>query len=343
MLMQNTASAIILTAGDARQVCLVEWLQHLLAGQLQTFCPLSGDASFRRYFRATTRTPCATSYVVMDAPPAREDCVPFVAIARALHRQGLKVPEVYAWDQENGFLLLSDFGDALYLNELKAQNADILYGAAFSALFRLQAVQSIPGYALPLYDAALYQKEMDLFSQWYLQQYLRYIPSERQQAQLQQSFDFLIQVNQEQPQVFVHRDYHSRNLLVLPSGEVGILDFQDGVRGPITYDLMSLLRDCYIDWPLQRVEHWVLWYKQELERQGRLQGVEDATFLRWFFLSGLQRHLKCFGIFARLHLRDGKSGYLQYLPRLFRYAVEVCNRYAELAPLHRFLVEYAQP
>jgi N-acetylmuramate 1-kinase len=308
---------------------LQDWLAQAAMGASWTLAPLAGDASFRRYYRAHIDK---ISYVLMDAPPDREGCHPFVSIAETFKAQGIGVPVVHAKDLERGFLLLSDLGDRLYSQELTKDSAGELYGRAFDTLLRIAACPRIEGYLLPQYGADLLQAEMNLFSEWYLAKYKNQDVNKRERDVLLPLFSCLIDNALQQPQVCVHRDYHSRNLLVCDDA-VGVLDFQDAVYGPITYDLVSLLKDCYIAWPLSYVTQWVENYYQRLQHQGFLQDCSLLQFTRWFDLMGLQRHLKCLGIFSRLHFRDQKSAYLADIPRVLAYVKNVCQQYPEFSSL----------
>lgn len=292
--------------------------------------PASADASFRRYFRVQQGD---ESYVLMDAPPEQEDCGPFVRVSGLFLALGLHVPEILASDLGQGFLLLSDLGTRLYLDELNDSNVDRLYGDALGALATLQSCG--PDSGLPPYDRKLLLSEMSLFRDWLLGRHLDLALDGNGQESLQQAFERLADNALEQPQVCVHRDYHSRNLMLSARHNPGILDYQDAVTGPVTYDLVSLLRDCYISWPRQRVEDWALGYYELAAQTGILQPGElnEQQFLKWFDWMGVQRHLKAAGIFARLNYRDGKPGYMDDIPRTLGYVVEVCSRYAELAAL----------
>jgi len=302
--------------------------------------PASGDASFRRYFRVTL--PDGGSRIAMDAPPEREDCRPFVAVARALRELGLNAPEIHAEDLEQGFLLLDDLGSCPYLDALRDEAAvERLYGDALSALVVIQACG--PRGGLPPYDRKLLLSEMALFRHWLLGEKLGLELTPAEGFMLDAAFDLLADNALEQPQVCVHRDYHSRNLMVTPSPNPGILDFQDAVIGPVTYDLVSLLRDCYIRWPRERVEEWAMGYFHLAVQSGVLRPEDEGNFLRWFDLMGIQRHLKAAGIFARLDRRDGKPGYLKDIPRTLGYIVEVAASYPELKPLGRFVAERVAP
>ncbi|MBI5461213.1 MAG: phosphotransferase, partial [Gammaproteobacteria bacterium] len=293
--------------------------------------PASADASFRRYFRATTAD---ASYIVMDAPPDKEDMGPFLKVDAMLLDIGLNVPRVLAADIERGFYLLSDLGDEHYLHALTAETVQRLYGDALGALLVIQAQGPQAG-ELPAYDRPLLLREMDLFRDWLVGRHLNMTLDAEQTDMLGRCVDLLARSALEQPQVCVHRDYHSRNLMVTPQNTPGILDFQDAVIGPVTYDLVSLLRDCYIDWPRAQVEDWALGYCELALQSGvlRPEQADERQFLHWFDWMGVQRHLKAAGIFARLYRRDGKPGYLGDIPRTLGYVVDVASRYPQLAGL----------
>ncbi len=314
------------------------WLRHDLGLADYEITPASADASFRRYFRVQLPE---ESRIVMDAPPEREDSHPFVTLARRLRAIGLHVPEIYAEALDRGFLLLSDLGTRQYLDELNPESVERLYGDALGALAALQACGPQAG-ELPPYDRALLAREMALFRDWLLVRHLGLTLSEAEEQMLERLFERLIENALEQPQVAVHRDYHSRNLMVNRHNP-GILDFQDAVWGPVTYDLVSLLRDAYIAWPRAQVEGWVVGYHDLALDHGILQAPAEAQFLRWFDLMGLQRHLKVAGIFARLNHRDGKAGYLKDIPRTVGYLQEVAADYGEMAPLAEFIAERVMP
>jgi len=306
------------------------WLKSLPGMDEFSFEPASGDASFRRYFRIRLAD---RSYVAMDAPPEKEDIDPFMGIARAYEAIGLNVPHIHAIDRQRGFLLLEDLGDTLYLDKLTPDNADRLYGDALGALATLQACGPVEG--LPLYDRDLLLREMELFREWLVGGLLELELSAEEQGMLDGTFDALAESALGQPQVSVHRDFHSRNLMVTSSHNPGILDFQDAVVGPVTYDLVSLLRDCYISWPASRVEAWARGYFELAVQSGVLRPEHEAFFPGWFDLMGVQRHLKASGIFARLDIRDAKPGYLKDIPRTLGYILELEGRY----PLLRGLVD----
>lgn len=308
------------------------------AGELRT---VSGDASFRRYFRL----PLAQgALIAVDAPPDKENSRPFVAIARALRAHGVHVPEVVAVDFDQGFMLLEDLGDVLLRQRLEAGSADRLYTQAMHTLLHLQGCSEVPGHALPPYDRQRLLDEMCLLRDWFVARYLALELDTAQQAVLANAFALIAASVQAQPQVFVHRDYHSRNLMLLPDGEIGVIDFQDAVTGPITYDLVSLLRDAYVVWPAADVTRWVRRFAQLLRAERRLApGVDDAMFQRWFDWMGAQRHLKVVGIFARLSLRDGKHAYLEDIPRVYDYLLAELQPYPDLRALFGLLREVLLP
>lgn len=310
---------------------LQAWVKHVLPEPLHALAPASADASFRRYFRATT---AGGSYIVMDAPPDHEDCRPYIHVARLFRAAGANTPEILAEDLEQGFLLLTDFGNTTYLQALTTDDADRLYRDANEALIRIQAA-SRPG-RLPEYDRDSLLRELELFPTWYLGRHLGLELTPGQRQVLEDSFALILANNLAQPRVFVHRDWHSRNLMVTEPNP-GVLDFQDAVFGPITYDLVSLYKDAYISWEEERVLDWVIRY-WELARQVALPVHADfAAFWRDFEWMGVQRHLKVLGIFARLYHRDGKDGYLKDMPLVMHYLRQACERYAALHPLLRLL------
>ncbi|HEY5717455.1 MAG TPA: phosphotransferase [Motiliproteus sp.] len=331
---------------DSRQQGLQQWVGQQLAQLGVDLEPgwslevVSGDASFRRYFRVRSHN---LSWIAVDAPPDKEDSHPFVAIAHAWQPLEIHVPVVHAVDFDAGYMLLSDLGDELYLPHLNAASADELYRKALLTLTHIQQCRAIGERPLPPYDKALLQREVDLFSDWFIPQLLQLNLSEAEQHTLQGAYEVLIGSALEQPQVCVHRDYHSRNLMLTESGTPGVIDFQDAVWGPLTYDLVSLLRDCYIDWPDDLVRGWALNYATQAVEAGIIAPVEDRLFLRWFDLMGMQRHLKAVGIFARLLLRDGKPGYLDDIPRTFGYLLQVSAHYPELQAFRTLLVQRVLP
>lgn len=325
-----------------RMKALQSWLCTVLGYDDFSLVPASSDASFRRYFRVTPGNG-GDSLIAMDAPPSRENSRPFVEVARALAGMGLNVPEIHAMDLEAGFLLLTDLGTRPYLNELNTATVERLYGDALSALMTLQACGEVEGCTLPPYDEVLLRREMGLFGEWLLGKHLGVDLAPRWQRRLEQVFSVLVESALDQPQVWVHRDYHSRNLMIHGEHNPGILDFQDAVVGPVTYDLVSLLRDCYIDWPQPRVEEWALGYHDLAVQSGVLRERDEEWFLRRFDWMGVQRHLKAAGIFARLNHRDGKPGYLGDIPRTLGYVADVAARYPELRELGNLLEEFVFP
>ncbi len=334
---------------NALTIWLRDVLSHAVDGTSRSvdfqLTSASADASFRRYFRMTGSavTDCfagmGESLIVMDAPPDKEDSYPFVVVSNLLAAAGLNVPQVFAKDLGQGFLLLSDLGTQAYLDALNEHTVESLYADALDALFKMQRNASPHVVELPVYDETLLLSEMALFVDWYCQRYRGWVFTDEQQARLARVFQQLCEVALTQPQVFVHRDYHSRNLMVREQHNPGVLDFQDAVLGPVTYDLVSLLRDCYVDWPRSRVEQWALDYLYRAADVGLIPAAPDATYLRWFDWMGVQRHLKATGIFARLHLRDNKPGYLADIPRTLAYVRDVSARYPELRDLHVLLDE----
>lgn len=319
---------------DHRLEALRNWVGTVLDRTITDIRPASADASFRRYFRVTGAD---GSFVVMDAPPEREDPRRFIAIAARFHALGLHVPEVIEQDLKQGFLLLTDLGERMYLPALNPETVERLYGDALGALVTLQAGGFTDPEFLPPYDEALLRRELAIFDEWFLGAHLGHRLEAGEQAALDAARAALVRAALGQARVWVHRDYHSRNLMVTAVNNPGILDFQDAVTGPISYDLVSLLRDCYIAWPRARVEEWVLGYHDLAGQSGLPVPDDEAQFLRDFDFMGVQRHLKAAGIFARLHHRDGKPGYLADIPRTLGYVLEVSGRYPELQGLHGLL------
>lgn len=310
---------------------LRQWLETVEENTYGDVQPASSDASFRRYFRVFSRRD-RKHYIVMDAPPDKEDCHPFIHITHLLRQAGVNAPEIFAQDISQGFLLLADLGNTAYLDVLNEKTADALYSDAIDTLIRMQGIEAL----LPDYDAERLQEEMDLFEIWYLKRHLGVVLSDEQKQALQAVQGRLIDSALEQPQVFVHRDYHSRNLMRVAANNPGVIDYQDAVRGAISYDLVSLFKDCYIEWPREKVEHWLAQY---LERLPVNYSITLPELIRWFDFMGVQRHLKVLGIFARLNYRDGKARYLDDLPLTLKYVHDACRRYDELAPLQRLLQE----
>jgi len=323
----------------SRTLSIDDWLHARLPGRSYGLTPASEDASFRRYFRVTSAD---DTWILMDAPPEREDCRPFVAVAKLFAAAGVHVPRVLAEDLDNGYLLLSDLGSTTYLQALDEASADALYHAANEALLRIQ-LASRPG-RLPEYDRALLLRELRLFPDWYIAKHLGIALDPAQARTIDETFELILANNLAQPQVYVHRDYHSRNLMVSKPNP-GILDFQDAVHGPITYDLASLYKDAYVAWSEERVIDWVVRYWEAARRGGLPVDQDFGAFYRDFEWMGVQRHIKVLGIFARLYHRDGKDRYLRDMPLVMRYLRSACARYTELAPMLRLLdqLEHRKP
>jgi N-acetylmuramate 1-kinase len=314
-----------------RTLALQAWLGHLFPGEEWQLEPASADASFRRYFRISLADR-GGSRIVMDAPTQHEDCRPFIQVAHLLRQAGLNAPAVLAQDLEQGFLLLTDLGSTTYLGALQENDAraDVLFRDAIDALITWQ-LASRPG-VLPPYDAAVLRRELDLFADWYLARHLGLALAPAQRQVLEHMFALILASNLAQPAVYVHRDYMPRNLMLCEPNP-GILDFQDALHGPISYDVASLLRDAYISWEEERALDWVVRYWDQARRAGLPLCADFGDFYRDFEWMGLQRHLKVLGIFARIHYRDGKPGYVEDTPRFVGYARAVAGRYNALAPL----------
>lgn len=351
---------------DQRRDALAAWarqcLQDMAGAPLPqgTLHTVSGDASFRRYFRIVLpQAPGsaephwqallqATRYILVDAPPAHEDCRRFVRVAQLFRAAGMLTPRVLRVDFEHGFMLLEDFGDALYLPALQtAAGADALYSAAMDALVELQARGN--GSDLPPYSRQLLRTELTLFDHWFCERFLGMVLNDEERTLLERTWTFLEDAALAQPQVCVHRDYHSRNLMII-DGDVqhapGVIDFQDAVFGPCTYDLVSLLRDCYIVWPAARVREWALQFRAMAVQRGILAGTgasADAAFLRDFDLMGLQRHIKVIGIFCRLNLRDGKPRYMADVPLVIDYVQWVAAQHPEMADFNHWFQNRVLP
>lgn len=325
-----------------RNDALSDWLAAQLPGRRTTLAPASADASFRRYFRVSAEDGRdfaeiggGASLIVMDAPPAHEDCRPFIRVAGLFAEAGLHAPKVLASDLAQGFLLLTDLGRQTFLQAMTANSADAvsidrLFGSAIAALVRWQ--QASRADVLPPYDEALLRRELGLFPEWFIGRHLGTTLDEKQQRDLETVFDRLVEAALAQPRVFVHRDYMPRNLMV-STPNPGILDFQDAVYGPISYDVVSLFRDAFVSWDEERTLDWTIRYWEAARAAGLPVAADFSEFWRNFEWMGLQRHLKVLGIFCRLNYRDGKPDYLADLPRFLKYARDVTGRYAALAPL----------
>ncbi len=317
---------------DFRTIAMLDWLKNDLLLTVDRCEPASSDASFRRYFRITL--PCE-QLIVMDAPPDKENLPAFIKVDELLARSGVRVPAIRFKNEEDGFLVLEDFGTQSYLDRLTAGNAVDLYRGALDSLLTLQLNTDTEQSGLPRYDEALLRRELGIFDEWFA---VRTLGKTLPEPAWADACRLLIESALAQPTVCVHRDYHSRNLMHLTNGEPGIIDFQDAVIGPVTYDLVSLLRDCYIAWPQERIDGWLAGHWHQLRTHG-IVDCELDVFTRWFDLMGLQRHLKAIGIFSRLNLRDGKTGYLKDIPRTFGYVLAQTGKYPELSALDRFLQE----
>jgi len=320
---------------DKRLNLLFRWAKAATKDSDLRIHPASADASFRRYFRVENDN---ESFIVMDAPPDKEDTLPYQRVAKQLLAMGLNVPKILDCEPSQGFLLLSDLGYSTYLAALDPKNRSELYGDAINALIQMQIQGQEKSDFLPPYDRTLLRQELEIFRQWYLLEHRGYDPSAIQLADLDVIFEFLVNSALEQPSTWVHRDFHSRNLMYTREDNPGILDFQDAVYGPISYDLVSLLRDCYIRLNPDEVLIWVKRYHQ-LATDAGLPVGELEQFLIWFDLMGIQRHLKATGIFARLNHRDGKANYLVDIPRVLDYIREVSGKYRQLQSLFQLTIE----
>jgi aminoglycoside/choline kinase family phosphotransferase len=330
-----------------RTTQLNHWVNSVLsipASEENALVPISGDASFRHYYRVWIGS---SSYVAVDAPPERENNAQFVALAKLLGDNNVNVPEVHHVDYEQGFMLLSDMGDELYYAALLSDNksgagaaekTDDLYNSAIECLVRIQSID-FSSCSIPVFDADFILRELNLFPEWFVggQLELDNYPAFHSVSSL------LVDNALEQPQVLMHRDYHSRNLMIRRQNSPGILDFQDAVSGPVTYDLASLLKDCYLRWPDEKISSWIQVYITHAEAAGVLSNTDPAQLLRWFDLIALQRHIKCAGIFTRLFLRDSKSIYLQDIPRLIGYIMNTTRKYPELSPFNAWLTQKVLP
>jgi N-acetylmuramate 1-kinase len=328
-------------ASDSRLADLTRWVFDDLGFAGSQIAPASVDASFRRYFRVTRGE---DTYIVMDAPPEKESLGPFLSVAKMLLGMGLNAPVVLAKDPKRGLLLLSDLGRRQYLDELcTVEAADRLYADALGALCTMQTADNAMARDLPRYSHALLMREMELMPEWFLRRHLGLRTSDAERGMLDRLFETLAQSALAQPASFVHRDFHSRNLLVTAENNPGILDFQDAVWGPVTYDLVSLLKDCYVAWPAPRVRAWALQYRERLLARGFPVSATEAEFIHGFDLVGLQRHIKVLGIFSRLNYRDGKAQYLKDLPLVLSYTRDAAAAYAETAEFADFIARRVEP
>jgi aminoglycoside/choline kinase family phosphotransferase len=331
---------------DLRLDNLRGWLQMQGEFDPHSVVPASADASFRRYFRIARRD--GTTCIAMDAPPDREDLAGYLRISALLEQCGMHVPHVHCADTALGYAVLEDLGSTHMLTALNSgANPGNLYRDALDALAHLQLTGAAASQLLPPYDRATLLREMQLLPDWYCRHHLQVEPDASGLALLRETFELLAAESLTQPQVFVHRDYHSRNLMITARRSPGIIDFQDALRGPVGYDVASLLKDCYVDWPRAQLEAWAAGYRDRLlagGAQGRaLAGNSLAQFLRWVDFIGLQRHIKVLGIFARLYWRDSKTGYLADLPRTLRYVQDVAHAYPELQQFAEFVDHQLAP
>jgi aminoglycoside/choline kinase family phosphotransferase len=304
------------------------WLaEQLSSSQQLPLTELSGDAGFRRYYRCHYQ---GNSYIVVDAPPEYINNLAFVELLNRFEKQLLTVPKLFAVDLDSGFLLLSDLGATMLADVLSTETVDSYYQQALALLPQIATLPESQGYSLPIYDREFVKTELTIFTDWLLAKHLRLELAAEEKNVIEQAFELLIVNALEQPQVTMHRDFHSRNLMLQTDGSLAIIDFQDAVRGPITYDAVSLLRDCYVRWPDKQVNHWLTCFYRLLNEQNLLTNTDYSVFERWFDLMGMQRHIKASGIFARLHHRDGKSGYLKDIPLTLSYLIDIGGKYPEL-------------
>jgi len=341
---------------DPRLTLIRTWLTRDLGWRIGRISVASADASFRRYFRVSRGdvdpaawAPKADTLIVMDAPPGKEDIAPYLKVTALLEQAGAHVPHVHASDIRRGFVVMEDLGDTQYLTLLKSgRGVDKLYSDALATLANIQVRGLSAAQQLAPYDRGPLERELNLMPEWFLRRHLGLELTPEERALLTVTNEILINEALLQPQVFVHRDFHSRNLMVLPpsmekGGGPGVIDFQDALRGPIGYDLVSLLKDCYISWSRERVERWVKGYRRVLGNLGANVGDSEYQFMRWFDMIGVQRHIKVLGIFCRLWYRDGKAGYLGDLPLVFEYVRDACRRYPELVEFERWLAWRVAP
>lgn len=321
-----------------RKEALEKWLKEVGCFPL-SIEPLVSDASFRRYFRLYTSS---GTLIAMDAPPALEDSASFIAIAQILAKWGVTVPDIMAVDLTQGFLLISDLGDATYLSSLTHQNADPLYDIAMNNLILMQHSSKGADWHIPSFNQKFMWQEWEWHKEWFLQKFLG-LSLVSVEEELDHRMEQIIATALSQPQVFIHRDYHSANLMVLPHQKMGVLDFQDAFIGPLTYDLVSLLRDCYIAWPEQQVNVWTRRYWEKLQNLDPSFVTSYETFVCWFDWMGVQRHLKALFIFSRKQIRDHQSKYLRHIPRTLNYVKKVSERHPQLASLHEYYSNIVQP
>lgn len=320
---------------DGRITQLIDWVCDVLGNHIDSIQFASEDASFRRYFRIVHND---SPLIVMDAPVEHMEIETFINIARKFRQFDMNVPQIHEWSKDKGFALITDFGNTTYLDILTQTNADGFYEDAIDALIQLQLATSSEPDFLPPYDSELLNQEMNLFREWYLPEHKRVTLTPELSDVLDHTFEFLTAKALEQPKVWVHLDYHSRNLMHVESRNPGIIDFQDAVCGPITYDLISLLRDCYIVWPADRVRKWTDLYLNKARQSGLKIDFEHRQFAQWFDWMGIQRHIKVAGIFSRLFYRDGKSKFLDDIPTVMAYLESVSRKYRELESFHKLIL-----
>lgn len=317
---------------------LLSWVQKEFNYFNITLIPIPGDASFREYFRVKNNN---NSFIVMDASLELENNISFVAIAQEFMKRRIKVPIIYSVNLSDGFLLMEDFGNRILLNELNKLTADHFYHKAMESLLKIANCKEVPNYHIPIFDSNEIKKELFGFETWFLEKYIQI--DNFPLNVLNSTFNLLIESAEKQPQVCIHRDYHSRNLMVLNDDSIGVLDFQDASFGPLTYDLVSLLRDCYITWPRKKVINWALNFSRKLKEQKLLFKCSDEQFIKWFDLMGIQRHLKALFIFARKYLRDNSKLFLKYIPRTLNYILTISKYYKEFSFFNKKLNDVVLP
>jgi aminoglycoside/choline kinase family phosphotransferase len=317
---------------------LQNWLTEILGTSVFNLKPASEDASFRTYHRLFLKN---KTFIVMDAPPEQENCKAFIKITKKLRACDVNVPIIHNVNIEQGFLLLSDLGNDLYLNKLNKSSIYELYSDALSTLVSIQVLVNVGG--VDEYDKSLLISEMNLFREWLIEKHLNIKLSDSQEKILTTLFDLLVNNALQQPKVFVHRDFHSRNLMVTKENNPGVIDYQDAVYGPISYDLVSILKDCYIKWPKEEIDKWIDFYLNKLYEEKAQYRINRDEFVRWFDLMGVQRHLKASGIFMRLSHRDGKHNFLKDIPRTLSYILDLKETYEELQPICIILEELVLP
>jgi aminoglycoside/choline kinase family phosphotransferase len=319
---------------------LEKWLKQHFSNESITLNSLTGDAGFRVYYRFNVN---GQSFIAVDAPPENSNNDAFVKIQHALNAQGVLVPQIIALDKQAGFFCLSDFGDSLFAEIVNLDNMVEQYTKAIDLLPLISNIDFDEKESLPVYDRDFIELELGIFQEWLLDKHLGIKLNEPELEQLSRCFELLINSALSQPQVTMHRDYHSRNIMVLADNRMGIIDFQDAVQGPITYDAVSLLRDCYIRWPQKDVDFLFAYFCQKMTAHYSLTSIDKSQWCQWFDLMGLQRHIKAAGIFARLLHRDNKPCYLKDIPLTLEYIVDVSRSYPELMFLHKFVKDRVLP